>query len=127
MAGESSIKPLLLRRFPQTSADGLQMARSYAYRGSVIQDLGYYPSGNKFFSNLLHYSRSGDFVEALVHDARDVNELAFAIGALAHYANDKARTEGLERCSGPAGRLGGKPVARIFARSERVIDTCSRM
>jgi hypothetical protein len=32
--------------------------------------------------------RSGDFVAALIADARDVNELAFALGALAHYAAD---------------------------------------
>jgi hypothetical protein len=54
----------------------------------VIQDLGYYPFGNKFFSNLLHYTRSGDFVEALIREAHDVDELAFALGALAHYVSD---------------------------------------
>src|SRR5262249_39292301 len=62
----------------------------YAYGGSVIQDLGYYPFGSRFFSNLVHYVRSGDFVEALLADARDVNEYAFALGALAHYAADNA-------------------------------------
>ena len=66
----------------------LVRARSFAYGGSVIQDLGYYPFGNKFFSNLVHYVRSGDFVEALLREARDVDEFAFALGALAHYAND---------------------------------------
>lgn len=85
---DTAIKPLLLRRFPNSSPEGLNEARSYAYGGSVIQDLGYYPFGNKFFSNLLHYVRSGDFVEALLRDARDINEYAFALGALAHYAND---------------------------------------
>ena len=85
---ETAIRPLLLRRFPNSSPEGLNEARSYAYGGSVIQDLGYYPFGNQFFSNLLHYVRSGDFVEALLRDARDINEYAFALGALAHYAND---------------------------------------
>jgi hypothetical protein len=70
------------------TADDLLHARSYAYGGSVIQDLGYYPFGSHFFSNLLHYVRSGDFVEALFRDARDPNELAFAAGALAHYVSD---------------------------------------
>src|SRR5439155_15448886 len=56
--------------------------------GSVIQDLGYYPFGNQFFSNLAHYVRSGDFVEALIRDAHDLNEYAFAIGALGHYTAD---------------------------------------
>ena len=85
---DTAIRPLLLRRFPNTSPEMLNEARSYAYGGSVIQDLGYYPFGNKFFSNLLHYVRSGDFVEALLRDARDIDEYAFALGALAHYAND---------------------------------------
>jgi len=85
---KSSIEPLLARRFPRATPDDLQSARAYAYGGSVIQDLGYYPFGSRFFSNLVHYVRSGDFVEALVRDARDVNEFAFALGALAHYAAD---------------------------------------
>jgi hypothetical protein len=37
---------------------------------------------------LLHYVRAGDFVEALIGNANDVNELAFALGALSHYASD---------------------------------------
>jgi len=82
------LEPLLKQRFPRASADDLLQARSFAYGGSVIQDLGYYPFGNKFFSNLVHYVRSGDFVEALLRDARDIDEFAFALGALAHYAND---------------------------------------
>jgi hypothetical protein len=85
---DTAIQPLLTQRYPRASADDLLRARSYAYGGSVIQDLGYYPFGNKFFSNLVHYVRSGDFVEALLREARDVNEFAFALGALAHYAND---------------------------------------
>ena len=87
-AWEHDLRPLLLRRFPATSPEALEAARSFAYGGSVIQDLGYYPFGNKFFSNLLHYVRSGDFVESLLRNAHDVNELAFALGALAHYTND---------------------------------------
>jgi hypothetical protein len=82
------LEPLLKQRFPRASLDDLIRARSFAYGGSVIQDLGYYPFGNKFFSNLVHYVRSGDFVEALLRDARDIDEFAFALGALAHYAND---------------------------------------
>jgi hypothetical protein len=85
---DSAIAPLLKQRFPRASAAELVRARSFAYGGSVIQDLGYYPFGNKFFSNLLHYVRSGDFVEALLRDARDIDEFAFALGALAHYEND---------------------------------------
>jgi len=85
---ESGIRPLLLRRYPETTKEELMNARAFAYGGSVIQDLGYYPFGSHFFSNLLHYVRSGDFIAAMIHDARDVDEYAFALGALAHYAAD---------------------------------------
>src|SRR5690349_17979055 len=87
-AWDASIKPLLLAKFPGTSEAALDEARAYAYGGCVIHDLGYYPFGSRFFSNLLHYVRSGDFVEALIANARDVNEYAFALGALGHYASD---------------------------------------
>jgi hypothetical protein len=50
--------------------------------------MGYYPFGNRLFSDLVHYVRSGDFVEALIDEASDINEYAFALGALAHYASD---------------------------------------
>jgi Zinc dependent phospholipase C len=87
---KTHIRPLIRDRFPRASGEALDRARAYAYGGAVIQDLGYYPFGSHFFSNLLHYVRSGDFVEALVADARDPNEYAFAMGALAHYAADNA-------------------------------------
>ena len=87
---DSTIKAMLLARFPDTTAEGLLEARAYAYGGCVIQDLGYYPFGSHFFSNLLHYVRTGDFVEALIRDAQDVDEYAFAIGALGHYAADNS-------------------------------------
>ena len=82
---------MLLARYPGTSAAGLLEARAYAYGGSTIQDLGYFPFGSRFFTNLLHYVKTGDFVQALLRDAHDVDELAFALGALCHYASD---TEG---------------------------------
>src|SRR5678815_1941068 len=85
---KDQIQPMLKSRFPNTSDDELRTAHAYAYGGSMVQDMGYYPFGNKFFSDLLHYVRSGDFVEALIRDARSADEYAFALGALAHYAND---------------------------------------
>ena len=85
---ESGIQPLLVRRFPRATAEDLQKARAYAYGGSVIQDLGYFPFGSRFFSNLLHYVRTGDFVEAMIREAKDLPEYAFALGALAHYSAD---------------------------------------
>ena len=87
---ERHIKRLLLERFPNATDDELLHAHAYAYGGCLIQDMGYYPSGNKFFSDLLHYVRSGDFVRELLHQARDINELAFALGALSHYASDNS-------------------------------------
>ena len=74
--------------FPRATPEELLKARAYAYGGSVIQDLGYFPFGSRFFSNLLHYVRTGDFVEAMIRDAKDLPEYAFALGALAHYAAD---------------------------------------
>ena len=85
---DRSLKPILLQRFPAATPDELKEAHAYAYGGAIIQDMGYYPFGSKFFSNLTHYTRSGDFVVALLHDAQDLNEYAFALGALAHYAAD---------------------------------------
>jgi len=84
------IRPLLLKRYPGLSEDQIKEAHAYAYGGAVIQDLGYYPFGSREFSNLVHYVRSGDFVQELLLDSQDVNEYAFALGALAHYASDIA-------------------------------------
>jgi hypothetical protein len=82
------IKKLLLQRFPDATEEQLREAHAYAYGGSVIQDMGYYPFGNKEFSNLVHYVRSGDFVMALLRNAADIKEYAFALGALSHYVSD---------------------------------------
>src|SRR5437016_5418130 len=82
------IKPLLLQKYPGASEDDLRKAHAYAYGGCLIQDMGYYPFGNRFFSDLVHYVRSGDFVAALIADSGDVNDYAFALGALSHYAAD---------------------------------------
>jgi len=84
------IRPLLLKRYPGLSEDQIREAHAYAYGGAVIQDLGYYPFGSREFSNLVHYVRSGDFVRELLLESQDVNEYAFALGALSHYASDIA-------------------------------------
>jgi hypothetical protein len=85
---DATIRPLLQARFPEATAEQIVEARAYAYGGCVIQDLGYYPFGSRFFSNLLHYVRTGDFVDALLGQAEDVDEYAFALGALGHYVAD---------------------------------------
>src|SRR5690348_4067481 len=87
-AWETHIKPLLLKKFPQATEEDLSRAQAYAYGGAIIQDMGYYPYGSPFFSDLTHYIRSGDFIQALLRNAKDLPEYAFALGALAHYAAD---------------------------------------
>lgn len=87
-AWKTDIRPLLLKRFPNATHDELRQAHACAYGGAIIQDLGYYPYGSKFFSDLTHYVRSGDFIQALLRDAGELCEYAFALGALAHYAAD---------------------------------------
>jgi hypothetical protein len=84
----SEIRPLLLQRFPGLTEDQIKEAHAYAYGGSVIQDLGYYPLGSKDFSDLVHYVRSGDFVLELLRQSQDANEYGFALGALSHYTAD---------------------------------------
>ena len=81
---------MLLKRFPNVTPEELLEAHAYAYGGAIIQDMGYYPFGNAFFSDLTHYVRSGDFVLALIEESTDLNEYAFALGALAHYSADNS-------------------------------------
>ena len=88
LAWNDSIRPLLLARFPNATEAQLREAHAYAYGGSAIQDMGYYPFGKQFFSNLTHYVRSGDFVAYLFRDAQNIDEYAFALGALSHYVGD---------------------------------------
>jgi hypothetical protein len=87
---KDQLRPMLLARFPQATDENLKEAHSYAYGGSVVQDMGYYPFGSKYFSDLVHYVCSGDFVMALIQDSSDLDEYAFALGALAHYASDNS-------------------------------------
>lgn len=81
---------MLKQRFPAATDDDLRKAHAYAYGGCVIQDMGYYPFGSHYFSDLVHYVRSGDFVVNLIQESSDLNEYAFALGALSHYAADNS-------------------------------------
>ena len=85
---KDTLLPLLKKRFPAATDDDLKKAHAFAYGGSVMQDMGYYPFGSKYFSDLTHYVRSGDFVVNLVKESSDLDEYAFALGALAHYSAD---------------------------------------
>ncbi|OKL41109.1 zinc dependent phospholipase C family protein [Pontibacter flavimaris] len=87
-AWDTSLKPLLLRRYPNATEEELKQAHAHAYGGSIVQDMGYYPFGNAFFTDLTHYVRSGDFVESLLRHAGTVEELGFALGAMAHFNAD---------------------------------------
>jgi hypothetical protein len=87
-AWDTNLKPLLLKRFPGATPEDLRKAHGYAYGGAIIQDMGYYPHGTHFFSDLTHYVRSADFILALMHDSKDLNDYAFALGSMAHYAAD---------------------------------------
>jgi hypothetical protein len=85
---DTSLQKMLLQRFPAATPEDLEMAHAYAYGGCIIQDMGYYPFSSHLFSDLTHYVRSGDFIAALLRESQDINEYAFALGALAHYAAD---------------------------------------
>src|SRR5580704_17055299 len=97
-AWKDDIVPTLLKRFPSATPDELLQAHAYVYGGAIIQDMGYYPFGNKFFSELTHYVRSGDFVLALIEESKNLNEYAFALGALAHYAGHLGPPAGNQPC-----------------------------
>ena len=85
---KDDILPLLTKRFPNATPEELKKAHAFAYGGSLVQDMGYYPFGSKYFSDLTHYVRSGDFIVNLLNESTDLNEYAFALGALAHYSSD---------------------------------------
>lgn len=108
-AWDTNLRPLLLKRFPNATPEQLKEAHGYAYGGAIIQDMGYYPHGSFFFSDLTHYVRSGDFVLALLRDSKDLDGYAFALGAMAHYAADN-----------DGHRIGvNRAVAVLFPKLER--------
>lgn len=82
------LRPYLLQKFPTATPDDLKRAHGFAYGGAIVQDLGYYPHASAQFSDLTHYVRTGDFILALFKEAHDLNETAFALGALSHYVGD---------------------------------------
>jgi hypothetical protein len=85
---KTSIRSLILKRFPGATPEQLHEAHAYVYGGCIIQDMGYYPFGSAFFSDLTHYVRSGDFIASLLRQSQDINEYAFALGTLTHYSAD---------------------------------------
>jgi hypothetical protein len=87
---DDAIQKLLVKRFPAATPEDLEKAHAFAYGGCILQDMGYYPFGSHLFSDLTHYVRSGDFILALIRESQDLDEYAFALGALAHYAADNS-------------------------------------
>jgi hypothetical protein len=114
LAWNESIRPFLLARFPGATEAQLREAHAYAYGGSAIQDMGYYPFGKKLFSNLTHYVRTGDFISCLFRNARSIDEYAFAIGALSHYLGD---TVGHSEAINPATAVEFPNLERKYGRS----------
>lgn len=86
---KNSIVPLLKEKYPNATDEELRVAHSYAYGGSLMPDMGYFPFGSVYFTNLVHYVRSGDFMANLVAQAQNINEYAFALGAVSHYLTDE--------------------------------------
>ncbi len=80
---------MLLKKYPNATTDDIKKAHAYAYGGCLVADMGYMPFGQPYFTDLLHYVRSGDFVTALVTESQNLNEYAFALGAVSHYMADK--------------------------------------
>ena len=78
-----------LRGYPGSTEEEIKKAHAYAYGGCLVADMGYMPFGNPYFTDLLHYVRSGDFVSTLIEESQNLDEYAFAIGALSHYMADK--------------------------------------
>jgi hypothetical protein len=114
LAWNDSIRPILLARFPAATEHELRVAHSFAYGGCAIQDMGYYPFGKELFSNLTHYVRTGDFITWMLRNARTINELAFAMGALSHYVGDSI---GHSEAINPATAVEFPKLARKYGSS----------
>jgi hypothetical protein len=85
---EKTILPALKKKYPDASEEDLKKARAFAYGGAVAPDMGYYPFGSVLFTNLVHYVRSGDFVQSLLEEQKSLTDYAFALGVLCHYMAD---------------------------------------
>ena len=88
-AWKTTILPELLKKYPASTDSLLKVAHAYAYGGSVAADMGYFPFGSTFYSDLVHYVRSGDFIISLLDESKELNEYAFALAFISHYIGDK--------------------------------------
>lgn len=60
------------------------------FHGAVGPDLGYFPGGDRFLSDLAHCHRTGHLTRSLISRARTDQERAFAWGWLSHVLADRA-------------------------------------
>ncbi|QJD94607.1 zinc dependent phospholipase C family protein [Mucilaginibacter robiniae] len=86
---DNVLKPMLKQKYPDATDEDIRKAHSYAYGGSLVADIGYIPGGDAYFTDLLHYVRTGDFITNVLHEAQNLNEYAFALGTLSHYVADQ--------------------------------------
>jgi Zinc dependent phospholipase C len=64
-------------------------ARHAFFAGSLGPDVGVFPGGSMFVSDLAHYVRTADLCRALVARARTAEEKAYAWGWVAHVLADR--------------------------------------
>ena len=88
LSWKKSIEPLLLQKYPNSTAEQLLKAHSYAYGGAIMPDIGYSPFGSMIYTDFVHNVRTGDYVVALIEESETLDEYAFALGSLAHYLAD---------------------------------------
>jgi hypothetical protein len=80
--------------------------------GAVAPDMGYFPGGDRFVSDLAHYVRSAGLARCLVRAAGGPVAAAFARGWATHVLADGLIHPLINRA---AGELTGRPGPRTFA------------
>ncbi len=63
-------------------------ARAAFFTGALAPDMGYFPGGDRFASDLAHHVRTGQLVRALARSASGSTAAAFARGWAAHVLAD---------------------------------------
>lgn len=85
----------VLRRWAAPGADAPfplhdARARGAFLHGALSPDAGYFPRGDRLFSELAHLARTGDLARALVEEAHTSAQRAHAWGWLTHLLGDLA-------------------------------------
>lgn len=120
---------LLARRILAASGDSTSPAvRAALLAGSLAPDMGYFPGGDRFISDLAHYHRSGQLAQTILRSAQDEICRAFARGWATHVLADTLIHPLINQAAGELvhGRLDGPltfaddPIAHI--RVEQGLD-----